>query len=85
MIKESLVLGWSPEIISHRLKLERELHEQLCHSTIYRRIEEIGNTVVNCIVTFRDLEKVAGKVVNARKKPGWESYLTELISVNAPR
>jgi IS30 family transposase len=40
IIKESLSLRWSPESISQRLKIEAEEHEQLSHSTIYRRIEE---------------------------------------------
>jgi len=40
IIKKSLALGWSPEAISQRLKLETQLPEQLSHSTIYRRIEE---------------------------------------------
>ncbi len=40
IIKEFLGLGWSPETISQRLKVEAEVHVQLCHSTIYRRIEE---------------------------------------------
>lgn len=40
IIKEFLGLGWSPETISQRLKVEAEVHEQLSHSTIYRRIEE---------------------------------------------
>lgn len=40
IIKESLVLGWSPEAISQRLKIETQPFEQLSHSTIYRRIAE---------------------------------------------
>jgi IS30 family transposase len=40
IIKEFLVFRWSPETISQRLKVEAEGHEQLSHSTIYRRIEE---------------------------------------------
>ncbi len=40
IIKECLLLGWSPETISQRLKVEAEIHEQLSHSTIYSRIEE---------------------------------------------
>ncbi len=40
IIKEFLVFRWSPETISQRLKVEAEEHEQLSHSTIYRRIEE---------------------------------------------
>ncbi len=38
-IKSSLTLGWSPEAMSLRLKLEVEINEQLSPSTIYRRIE----------------------------------------------
>jgi len=38
-IKVSLTLGWSPEAMSQRLKLEVGSNEQLSHSTIYRRIE----------------------------------------------
>ncbi len=40
IIKEFLAFRWSPETISQRLKVEAEKHEQLSHSTIYRRIEE---------------------------------------------
>ncbi len=40
IIEEFLALRWSPETISQRLKIEAEEHEQLSHSTIYRRIEE---------------------------------------------
>ena len=40
IIRASLVLGWSPEAISQRLKIETQPFEQLSHSTIYRRIEE---------------------------------------------
>lgn len=40
IISESLTLGWSPEAISKRLKIEAEPDDQLCHTTIYRRIEE---------------------------------------------
>ena len=40
IIRESLALGWSPEAISQRLKLEVQSFEQLCHTTIYRRIED---------------------------------------------
>ena len=40
IIRESLALGWSPEAISQRLKLEVQPPEQLCHSTIYKRIAE---------------------------------------------
>lgn len=40
IILESLALGWSPEAISYRLKLEVQPVDQLSHSTIYRRIEE---------------------------------------------
>ena len=40
IIKEFLVFRWSPESISQRLKVEAGKHEQLSHSTIYRRIEE---------------------------------------------
>jgi IS30 family transposase len=40
IIRESLTLGWSPEAISQRLKIETQPPEQLSHSTIYRRIEE---------------------------------------------
>jgi IS30 family transposase len=40
IIKEFLGLGWSPEPISQRLKIEVEGHEQLSYSTIYRRIED---------------------------------------------
>jgi IS30 family transposase len=40
IIRQSLVLGWSPETISQRLKVEAKPLEHLSHSTIYRRIEE---------------------------------------------
>ena len=40
IIRESLLIGWSPEAISQRLKLEAEPASQLSHTTIYRRIEE---------------------------------------------
>ena len=40
VIRKSLLLGWSPETISQRLKIENQAVEQLSHSTIYRRIEE---------------------------------------------
>ena len=40
IINEFMGLGWSPETISQRLKVEAKVHEQLSHSTIYRRIEE---------------------------------------------
>lgn len=40
IIRDSLILGWSPEAISQRLKLELQSSEQLCHTTIYRRISE---------------------------------------------
>ena len=39
-IKTSLTMGWSPEALSQRLKLEVEADEQLSHSTIYRRISK---------------------------------------------
>ena len=39
IIKEFLTFRWSPETISQRLKIEAKEHEQLSHSTIYRRIE----------------------------------------------
>ncbi len=40
IIRTGLMLGWSPETISFRMKLEKATDQQLCHSTIYRRIEE---------------------------------------------
>ncbi|WP_136810846.1 IS30 family transposase [Desulfosediminicola flagellatus] len=40
IIKESLVLGWSPDAISQRLMLETPPDEHICHTTIYKRIEE---------------------------------------------
>jgi IS30 family transposase len=40
IIQESLTLGWSPESISQRLKLEHTIDQQLSHTTIYRRIVE---------------------------------------------
>jgi IS30 family transposase len=40
IIQNALCLGWSPESISQRLKLEGHGDEQLSHSTIYRRIAE---------------------------------------------
>lgn len=40
IIKGFLAFRWSPEAISQRLKVEAKEHEQLSHSTIYRRIEE---------------------------------------------
>jgi IS30 family transposase len=40
IIRESLSLGWSPESISQRLKLEYKKGGHLSHSTIYRRIAE---------------------------------------------
>jgi len=40
IIRESLTLGWSPESISQRLKLEHNADNQLSHTTIYRRIVE---------------------------------------------
>jgi IS30 family transposase len=40
IIRESLTLGWSPESISHRLKLEHKGNIPLSHTTIYRRILE---------------------------------------------
>ena len=40
IIRESLLIGWSPEAISQRLKLEAEPASQLSHTTIYRRIKE---------------------------------------------
>jgi transposase, IS30 family len=40
IIRESLSLGWSPGAISKRLKIEAEPDDQLCHTTIYRRIEK---------------------------------------------
>jgi len=39
IIKESLAIGWSPEAISQRLRIEAQPHEHLCHTTIYRRID----------------------------------------------
>jgi IS30 family transposase len=42
-IKSSLTLGWSPEAMSQRLKLESLASEQLSHSTIYRRINRDRN------------------------------------------
>jgi IS30 family transposase len=40
IIKSSLILGWSPEAISQRLLLEKGPDEHLCHTAVYRRIEE---------------------------------------------
>ena len=40
IIRQYLMLGWSPESISQRLYIEMETQYQLSHSTIYRRIQE---------------------------------------------
>lgn len=40
VIRESLSIGWSPESISQRLKLEQTADRQLSRTTIYRRIVE---------------------------------------------
>jgi len=40
IIKESLAIGWSPDAISQRLMLETPPDEHICHTTIYKRIEE---------------------------------------------
>lgn len=40
IIRNGLMLGWSPESISFRMKLEKPPCNQLSHSTIYRRIDE---------------------------------------------
>ena len=39
VIRTGLLLGWSPEAISCRMKVEKLSSQQLCHTTIYRRIE----------------------------------------------
>lgn len=40
IIKQSLVLGWSPETICQRLRIEAKPLEHLSHTIIYRRIKE---------------------------------------------
>ena len=40
IISQPLVLGWSPEAISQRLKVEANPLEYMSHRTIYRRIRE---------------------------------------------
>lgn len=40
IICQSLVLGWSPEAISQRLKIEANPLEYMIHSTLYWRVEE---------------------------------------------
>ena len=40
IIKDGLVLGWSPGAINARMKLEKTEEETLSHTTIYRRIKE---------------------------------------------
>ena len=40
IISESLLLGWSPEAISHRMQIELRPELALCHSTVYARINE---------------------------------------------
>lgn len=39
-IRQGLLLGWSPEAISLRMKLEKPEEQCLSHSTIYRRVDD---------------------------------------------
>lgn len=71
IIRESLTLGWSPETISQRLKIERQLDEHLSHSTIYRRIGEDrqrGGTLHRRLPRFGKRRGKGGK--RNKKKPG---------------
>ena len=40
LIRKRLTIGWSPESISQRLKIECNPSEHVCHTTIYRWIAE---------------------------------------------
>ncbi len=40
IIRNSVILEWSPETISQRMAVECKVGEKLSHTTIYRRIEE---------------------------------------------
>lgn len=64
IIRKSLLLGWSPEAISQRLRLEGQPSEQLSHSTIYRRIEkdrEQGGILYRCLPRFGKKRWKGGK------------------------
>ena len=67
-IKTSLTMGWSPETLSKRLKLEVATDEQLSHSTIYRRISKVKSKVENCIESFLVLERDDVKVGNGIRR-----------------
>jgi IS30 family transposase len=69
-IKASLTLGWSPEAMSQRLKLESRASEQLSHSTIYRRIDRDRAQGGKLYPDLPRFGKNAGKVANEKRKPG---------------
>ncbi|WP_419174085.1 transposase [Desulfosediminicola sp.] len=62
IISESLSLGWSPEAISHRMRIELPPELGLCHSTVYMRGSKRIRLVAvlcsgSCIGSARDVGK----------------------------
>ena len=62
VIRTGLLLGWSPEAISCRMKVEKLSSQQLSHTTIYRRIEEDRRGSGSLYTNLLMHEKHAGKV-----------------------
>jgi len=70
IIRESLTLGWSPESISQRLKLEHKADRQLSHTTIYRRIVEDRHQGGRLFCTLPRFGKTRWKGGKRNKKAG---------------
>jgi len=70
IIRDPLYLGWSPEAISQRLKLEYKKGGHLSHSTIYRRIVEDRQQGGHLYYHLPRFVKTRWKVNKRNKKAG---------------